>query len=90
MPHITALKKLRSAGVQTSCLQYHICSGSLKKNHTLPTEEISVIHRGGNCLKNVLHLYRMSRKGSIADFLQGGYGSFLKQPRFKPCTNTIY
>ena len=46
------------------------------------------LERGGgrDCLKNVLNFYRMSREGEggIANFLRGGYGSFLEQPIAAP------
>ena len=49
----------------------------LKKIHNPPTEEISATKRGGgDCLKNVLNLYRMHREGGgIVNFHCRGEGN---------------
>ena len=39
----------------------------------------------GNCPKYALHLYRMPAERGVADFLLGGYGSFLERPNTTQC-----
>ena len=62
-----------------------ITMGGSKKDPYPPTEEISAVRRGVG--KDCLNLYKMSGEGEvgIANFLQGGYGSFLEQPYEEFC-----